>query len=92
MALFVKKCPFFRPKIEEDVRTLDYRHCSLNDVPGEVFNCERTLEELLVDSNQIQELPRVSMRHIEYCITWAIYLYIAVRASSYFFVDGKGDT
>lgn len=61
MALFVKRCPCLRPKIEEDVRTLDYRHCSLTDVPGEVFNVERTLEELLVDSNQIQDLPRVSM-------------------------------
>lgn len=60
MAVFVKKCPCLRPKIEEDVRTLDYRHCSLHDVPGEVFNFERTLEELLVDSNQIQDLPRVS--------------------------------
>ncbi|XP_052775673.1 leucine-rich repeat-containing protein 7-like isoform X2 [Mya arenaria] len=58
MAKFVKKCPCLRPKIEEDVRLLDYRHCSLHDVPGEVFNFERTLEELLVDSNQIQDLPR----------------------------------
>ena len=61
MALFVKKCPCLRPKIEEDVRVLDYRHCSLTDVPGEVFNFERTLEELLVDSNQIGDLPRVSI-------------------------------
>ncbi|KAL4237050.1 Leucine-rich repeat-containing protein [Mactra antiquata] len=56
--LFVRKCPCLRPKIEEDVKILDYRHCSLNDVPGEVFNFERTLEELLVDSNQIKDLPR----------------------------------
>ncbi|XP_053395537.1 leucine-rich repeat-containing protein 7-like isoform X4 [Mercenaria mercenaria] len=56
--LFVRKCPCLRPKIEEDVKVLDYRHCSLNDVPGEVFNFERTLEELLVDSNQIKDLPR----------------------------------
>ena len=60
MALFVKKCPCLRPKIEEDVRVLDYRHCSLTDIPGEVFNFERTLEELYVDSNQIGDLPRVS--------------------------------
>jgi len=77
MALFVKKCPFFRPKIEEDVRTLDYRHCSLNDVPGEVFNCERTLEELLVDSNQIQELPRVSETcRILHCLSYLSIIYI----------------
>ncbi|XP_052255764.1 leucine-rich repeat-containing protein 7-like isoform X2 [Dreissena polymorpha] len=58
MSRFVKKCPCLRPKIQEEVRTLDYRHCSLRDVPGEVFSYERTLEELLVDSNQIQDLPR----------------------------------
>ncbi|XP_021372189.1 erbin-like isoform X3 [Mizuhopecten yessoensis] len=58
MAGFVKKCPCLRPQIEEDVRELDYRHCSLTDVPSEVFNFERTLEELFVDSNQIRDLPR----------------------------------
>ena len=77
MALFVKKCPCLRPKIEEDVRVLDYRHCSLTDVPGEVFNFERTLEELYVDSNQIGDLPRVGtclhmhhvMRKPAFCIS-----------------------
>lgn len=39
---------------------LDYRHSSLTDVPGDVFNFERTLEELYTDSNQIRDLPRVS--------------------------------
>ncbi|XP_069126655.1 erbin-like isoform X4 [Argopecten irradians] len=58
MAGFVKKCPCLRPQIEDDVRELDYRHCSLTDVPSEVFNFERTLEELFVDSNQIRDLPR----------------------------------
>ncbi|KAJ8306778.1 hypothetical protein KUTeg_015669 [Tegillarca granosa] len=46
MAGFVKKCPCLRPPIDDDVRELDYRHCSLADVPSEVFNFERTLEEL----------------------------------------------
>ncbi|PVD23056.1 hypothetical protein C0Q70_16318 [Pomacea canaliculata] len=58
MAGLVRKCPCLRPKIEEDVRVLDYRHSSLTDVPGEVFNFERTLEELYTDSNQIRDLPR----------------------------------
>lgn len=61
MAGLVRKCPCLRPKIEEDVRVLDYRHSSLTDVPGEVFNFERTLEELYTDSNQIRDLPRVSI-------------------------------
>ncbi|KAK3596963.1 hypothetical protein CHS0354_033621 [Potamilus streckersoni] len=58
MARLVKKCPCLRPQIEDDVQVLDYRHYSLTDVPGDVFNFERTLEELYVDSNQIQDLPR----------------------------------
>lgn len=60
MAGFVKKCPCLKPQIEEDIRELDYRHFSLTDVPAEVFNVERTLEDLYLDSNQIRDLPRVS--------------------------------
>ncbi|XP_076440955.1 uncharacterized protein LOC143280209 isoform X2 [Babylonia areolata] len=56
--LVLRKCPCLRPKIEEEVRVLDYRHSSLTDVPGDVFNFERTLEELYTDSNQIRDLPR----------------------------------
>lgn len=39
---------------------LDYSHCSLQQVPKEVFSFERTLEELYLDANQIEELPKVS--------------------------------
>nr|XP_045595962.1 mucin-17-like isoform X1 [Procambarus clarkii]XP_045595963.1 mucin-17-like isoform X1 [Procambarus clarkii] len=42
----------------DDIRTLDYCHASLSDVPADVFACERTLEELHLDSNQLSELPR----------------------------------
>lgn len=56
--LLLRKCPCLKPKIEEEVRVLDYRHSSLTDVPGDVFNFERTLEELYTDSNQIRDLPR----------------------------------
>ncbi|XP_022315458.2 uncharacterized protein LOC111119530 isoform X3 [Crassostrea virginica] len=58
MAGFVKKCPCLRPKIQEEIYELDYRHCNLSDVPAQVFNFERTLEELYLDNNQIQDLPR----------------------------------
>ncbi|RUS74107.1 hypothetical protein EGW08_018138 [Elysia chlorotica] len=58
MAGFARKCPCLRPKMEQEVRVLDYRHSSLRDVPSEVFNKERTLEELYADSNQIRDLPR----------------------------------
>lgn len=52
-------CVCFREK-EEEISVLDYRHCSLKEVPKDIFNYERTLEELFVDANQIKELPRVS--------------------------------
>jgi len=58
MAGFVKKCPCLRPKMEAEVTVLDFRHASLHDVPSEVFNVERTLEELYCDHNQIRDLPR----------------------------------
>lgn len=40
------------------VRSLDYARCSLHDVPAEVFEHERTLEELRLDSNRMRDLPR----------------------------------
>nr|XP_056700340.1 leucine-rich repeat-containing protein 7 isoform X3 [Euleptes europaea] len=50
-------CRCFRGE-EETVSVLDYSHCSLQQVPKEVFNFERTLEELYLDANQIEELPK----------------------------------
>ena len=43
---------------EEEVTELDYRHCSLDDVPNEIFAYERTLEILRLDCNNIRDLPR----------------------------------
>ncbi|XP_036618085.1 erbin isoform X2 [Trichosurus vulpecula] len=43
---------------EEPVTTLDYSHCSLEQVPKEIFTFEKTLEELYLDANQIEELPK----------------------------------
>ena len=39
---------------------IDRRHWGLQIIPEEVYRHERTLEELLLDFNQIQELPPVS--------------------------------
>ncbi|XP_068546055.1 leucine-rich repeat-containing protein 7 isoform X7 [Anas acuta] len=50
-------CRCFRGE-EEIVSVLDYSHCGLQQVPKEVFNFERTLEELYLDANQIEELPK----------------------------------
>ncbi|KAL6096611.1 erbin [Pungitius sinensis] len=43
---------------EEAVTSLDYSHCSLETVPKEIFNFEKTLQELYLDANQIEELPK----------------------------------
>ncbi|KYO36872.1 leucine-rich repeat-containing protein 7 isoform A [Alligator mississippiensis] len=50
-------CRCFRGE-EETISVLDYSHCGLQQVPKEVFNFERTLEELYLDANQIEELPK----------------------------------
>ena len=44
-----------------DVKALDYRHSGLNQIPGTVFNAERTIETLHIDANQIKALPRVGI-------------------------------
>ncbi|NXA66763.1 LRRC7 protein, partial [Mohoua ochrocephala] len=55
-------CRCFRGE-EEIVSVLDYSHCGLQQVPKEVFNFERTLEELYLDANQIEELPKKQFWH-----------------------------
>ena len=50
------KC--FQKEEEEEITQLDYAHHSLNDVPNDVFVYERTLEQLVLDCNNIRDLPR----------------------------------
>ncbi|KAI9516672.1 hypothetical protein NQZ68_013728 [Dissostichus eleginoides] len=40
------------------VESVDKRHCNLQTVPDEVFRYSRSLEELLLDANQLKELPK----------------------------------
>lgn len=49
---------------EEAVTSLDYSHCSLETVPKEIFSFEKTLQELYLDANQIEELPKVRSPHV----------------------------
>ena len=46
----------------KQVEFLDRRHSGLPNIPEEVYRHERTLEELLLDFNAIQDLPPVSMQ------------------------------
>ena len=46
------------------IKELDYSHCCLEDVPATIFTFERTLERLNLESNQIRDLPRVSVEFL----------------------------
>ena len=55
------KCiPLFRA-CNRQVEYIDRRHWGLTTVPDDVLRYVRSLEELLLDSNQIKDLPRVSV-------------------------------
>ena len=43
----------------KQVEYIDHRHCNLAVVPEDIYRHERSLEELLLDSNGIQEFPPV---------------------------------
>jgi protein scribble len=43
---------------------VDKRHCNLIVVPDEILRYTRTLEELLLDANQLKELPKVTGENI----------------------------
>ncbi|XP_034275960.1 protein scribble homolog isoform X7 [Pantherophis guttatus] len=45
-------------RCNRQVETLDRRHCSLQAVPDDVYRYSRSLEELLLDANQLRELPK----------------------------------
>ncbi|XP_069738161.1 protein scribble homolog isoform X4 [Phaenicophaeus curvirostris] len=44
------------------VEALDRRHCSLQAVPEDIYRYSRSLEELLLDANQLRELPKPFFR------------------------------
>ncbi|XP_067323291.1 protein scribble homolog isoform X2 [Anolis sagrei] len=49
-------------RCNRQVEALDRRHCSLQAVPDDVFRYSRSLEELLLDANQLRELPKPFFR------------------------------
>ncbi|MBN3283781.1 SCRIB protein, partial [Polyodon spathula] len=44
------------------VESVDKRHCSLQTVPEEIYRYNRSLEELLLDANQLRDLPKPFLR------------------------------
>lgn len=89
MAGLRSRCPCLRGE-QEEVRVLDYRHCSLEYVPSDVFTYERTLEELSLDANQIRELPRVSLHCVIPLIVFLFfYLLHSVVTSVKFKITGR---
>ncbi|XP_015903833.1 protein lap4 [Parasteatoda tepidariorum] len=56
--------PLFRG-CNRQVECIDKRHCSLANVPDDVLRYPRTLEELLLDSNHIRDLPKGLFRLIK---------------------------
>jgi protein scribble len=53
------KCVPFWKACNRHVEYIDKRHCSLVAVPEDILRYARSLEELLLDANQIKELPKV---------------------------------
>ena len=72
------KCiPLFRA-CNRQVESVDRRHWGLTSVPDDVLRYTRSLEELLLDANQIKELPRVCMMIITIWITWKRFYFISI--------------
>ncbi|XP_055996674.1 protein scribble homolog isoform X28 [Ostrea edulis] len=59
------KCiPLFKA-CNRQVEYIDRRHCSLTDVPDDVLRYTRSLEELLLDANQLKDLPKGFFRLVQ---------------------------
>ena len=50
-------------KCNRHVEIIDKRHHNLTSFPNDVIRYYRTLEELFLDSNQLNELPKVFIRY-----------------------------
>lgn len=73
-SLFVRLVPCRCLRGEEEaVTSLDYSHCSLETVPKEIFSFEKTLQELYLDANQIEELPKVRLMYRN--VIFLLYVY-----------------
>lgn len=79
------KC-FPLPFCSRNLEQIDKRHCNLTSVPDDVLRYTRTLEELLLDANQLQDLPKVIIKKINtyyyfVFLLFVVYYYILGRLS-----------
>ncbi|CAC5374967.1 SCRIB [Mytilus coruscus] len=59
------KCiPLFKA-CNRQVEYIDRRHCNLTDVPDDILRYTRCLEELLLDANQLKDLPKGFYRLVQ---------------------------
>ncbi len=58
------KCNSSR-KRRDDITSIDYSHGNLSTVPEDILLYENTLEELHLDANCLQELPKVKIHRHE---------------------------
>ena len=72
------KC-FPLPFCNRNLEQIDKRHCNLTTVPDDILRYTRTLEELLLDANQLQDLPKVTMKTIN--IIYRFFFYFVGRVS-----------
>ena len=50
--------------MEENPIILDYSHKKLDEVPREILDSGRMLEELYLDSNDIELIPKVAISYV----------------------------
>jgi hypothetical protein len=72
------KC-FPIPFCNRNVEQIDKRHCNLTVVPDDILRYKHTLEELLLDANQLQDLPKVIQ--INVCVLFFFQCFLLGRLS-----------
>lgn len=71
------KCiPFAR--CNRHVEAIDRRHQNLTAFPDDVIRYYRTLEELLLDSNQLHDLPKVLQKSLLRLYFKVIFAYLGI--------------
>lgn len=68
--------------MEENPTILDYSHKKLDEVPQEILDNGRMLEELNLDSNNIELLPKVAIQYYIF-VHFTVFLYIDEKCLVY---------